>query len=267
MDEMHQANKYYWDEMAAHWQNLRDQDQQWRLCPKQPELAFEGEALAMIRDHVGELEGKRVCVIGSGDNYAAFALAGMGASVTSTDISANQLEIARQRADRMGLSIHFQQADATQMEGIGQNAFDLVVSTNGFFVWIAEPDRVFRQVARILKPGGYYIFYDIHPFQRPWKDQVNPLEMEKPYSSTGPFQEEEIGRKNFQFNWRISDLLNPLCEAGLILRRLAESPARDARFWEGDSYLPGSDSALLDWRNNPRAGLPVWLSVAAQKGA
>jgi hypothetical protein len=51
----------------------------------------------------------------------------------------------------------------------------------------------------------------------------------------------------------------------LILRRLAESPAKEARFWEGMSYTPGVDKSLLDWRKNPRAGLPVWLTIAAQK--
>ena len=41
--------------------------------------------------------------------------------------------------------------------------------------------------------------------------------------------------------------------------------AEDSRFWEDASYLPGTDASLLDWRSNPRAGLPTWLTVAAQK--
>jgi hypothetical protein len=56
-----------------------------------------------------------------------------------------------------------------------------------------------------------------------------------------------------------------LLQSGLALRKLAESPARDSRFWQDHSYLPGDDASLLDWRTNPRAGLPVWLAVAAQK--
>ncbi len=57
----------------------------------------------MIRRYTGDLRGKPALVIASGDNYAAFALAGMGARVTSTDISARQLEVARQRAELLGL--------------------------------------------------------------------------------------------------------------------------------------------------------------------
>jgi len=265
MDERNQANQRYWETMAPDWQKLRDQDQLWRLCPQHPELAFDGEALAMIEQLVGDLHGKRACVVGSGDNYVAFALAGMGARVTSTDISARQLEIARQRAGLLGLEIAFLRADATTLEGVGESEFDLVCSSNGFFVWMAEPGRVFQQVYRVLRPGGFYIFYDVHPFQRPWKDQVSPLEMERPYTATGSFEFEDYGQANYQFHWRLSDLINPLLEAGLVLRRLAESPAREARFWEGAAYTPGMDPGLLDWQKNPRAGLPVWLTVAAMR--
>jgi hypothetical protein len=51
----------------------------------------------------------------------------------------------------------------------------------------------------------------------------------------------------------------------LILRQLVESPAKESRFWEGIAYTPGLNPALMDWQNNPRAGLPAWLTVAAQK--
>lgn len=252
MNAMSQSNRRYWDAMAPDWQSLRDQDQLWRQCPQHPELAFDGEALAMIEQFVGDLHGKRACVIGSGDNYVAFALAGMGAYVTSTDISARQLAVARQRADLLHLEIEFICTDAAIMEGVAQDQFDLACSSNGFFVWIARPVDVFRQVYRVLKPGGFYIFYDVHPFLRPWKDQAAPLEMENPYTTTGPFEFNEHGETNYQFHWRISDLINPLLEAGLVLRQLAELPARNARFWEGISYTPGVDHSLLDWRVNPK---------------
>jgi ubiquinone/menaquinone biosynthesis C-methylase UbiE len=262
-----EANRRYWDALADDWQKLRDQDQLWRNCPHQPELAFDGDAYALIGQFLGDLHDKRACVLGSGDNYVAFALAGMGADVTSTDISARQLEHARRRAVQLGLDIQFLRTDACVLQGISDNQFDLVCSSNGFFVWIKEPAQVFRQAYRVLKPGGLYIFYDVHPYLRPWKDQVAPLEMEKPYTASGPFQNQDHGQTSYEYHWRLSDLLNPLLEAGLLLRRLSESPASDSRFWEGYSYAPGMDADLLDWQVNPRAGLPAWLTVAAQKPA
>jgi hypothetical protein len=91
MNDKHEANRKHWDAAAPEWQRLRDGDQLWRQCPQQPALAFAGEALDMIQQFAEDLSGKQVCVIGSGDNYAAFALAGMGAAVTSTDISEQRL--------------------------------------------------------------------------------------------------------------------------------------------------------------------------------
>lgn len=265
MVDVHQANQHYWDAMSHHWQELRDQDQLWRHCPQQPELAFDGEALAMIRRFLGDLHGKRACVMGSGDNYAVFGLVGLGAAVTSTDISAQQLEVARKRADILGLAVEFVQADASLMDGIEDGVFDLVCSSNGFFVWISEPRLVFQQVYRILKPGGFYIFYDVHPFLRPWKDQLTPLEMEKPYTATGPFENVDYGCTSYEFHWQMHDLINPLLDSGLVLRQLAETQAKNARFWKGPAYTPEEDEQLLDWHHNPRAGLPAWLTVAAQK--
>ena len=266
MSSMHEANKRYWDTLSSDWKALRERDNLWQRCPTEPELAFEGGALDAIRTFCGDLTCRSACVIGSGDNYAAFALAGMGAHVTSTDISQRQLDVAQERAQSLDLDMDFVRADAAESAPLPSAIFDLVCSTNGFFVWISQPARVFEAVQRVLKPGGFYIFYDIHPFQRPWHDQTKPLQMNKPYWDTGPYTEDDAAEGGaYEFNWTLADLLNPLADAGLLLKKIIESPAKDARFWEGHSYEPGTNSALMDWHNNPRAGLPVWLTVCAQK--
>ena len=263
MNEMHESNRRHWDKSSKWWENLRDQDGLWQRLPKEPEFGFAGGALEMIRNVADELSGKDVCVVGSGDNYAAFALCGMGANVTSIDISARQLAVASNRAKQLGLPITFVQSDADDMKLIGNAEFDLVCSSNGFFVWIAELHAVFNEIFRILRPGGHYIFYDVHPFQRPWKDQITPIEVSKPYWETGPFQDEEDG--TFEFNWTLAEILNPLAASGLILKRIKESPAEDSGYWQHFSYLPGNDETLLDWNENPRAALPTWLTVTSQR--
>lgn len=122
-------------------------------------------------------------------------------------------------------------SDAACQESLADSSFDLVCSTNGFFVWIADLQAVFREIARILKPGGSLVYFDVHPFQRPWRDQVHPIEMEKPYWSTGPFQPRDSD--SYQFNWTLADLLNPMAASGLMLVQVLESPARDTRYLEG----------------------------------
>lgn len=263
MSKIHEANRQHWNSQAPTWEERLNRDGRWRRCHREPELAFEGETLVTIREMVGDLQGKQVCIIGSGDNMAAYALSGLGAGVTSTDISEERLKLAADRAEILGVSIDFVRSDAADLGFAADSTFDLVCSTNGFFVWIADLGGVFREVSRILKPGGAYVFYDIHPFMRPWKKQVTPIEMEKPYWDTGPFRESADG--SYEFNWTLADLLNPLAQAGLTLKKVLESPAQDPGFWRDSGEAPDIDELLLDWRRNPRAGLPVWLTVAASK--
>ena len=261
----HEANRRYWDATASAWRELRDEDQFWHRCVAEPALAFEGGTWELLQDFMGDVRGKAVCVLGCGDGLAAFALAALGASVTATDISERQLEVAAARANHLQLPISFQRVDAVELATLGEAQFDLACSTNGFFVWIAQPQQVFSAVQATLKPGGYYIGYDVHPFQRPWKDQVTPLEMEKPYTAIGPHQVTGSTGTTYRYHWTVGDLVNALTRTGLVLRWILESPARDACFWSGPSYMPGNDETLTDWHINPRAGLPVWLTLAGMK--
>ncbi|MDP7363715.1 MAG: class I SAM-dependent methyltransferase [Candidatus Latescibacteria bacterium] len=109
----------------------------------------------------------------SGDNYVAFALVGLGAKVTSIDISEQQLDVARERAAELRLEMNSHRADAADLAGVADASSDLVVSSNGFFVWISEPRAVFDAVFRILRLGGHYEFYHVHPFTRPWEGPVH----------------------------------------------------------------------------------------------
>ena len=261
--DMHDANRRYWDRAAIGWKELRDRDGLWLQCASKPELAFSGAVFDLIKSFCGSLKGKRALVRGSGDNYAAFALAGLGATVMSTDISQRQLDVAHKRSQQLGLRIEFVRADAADLSSMSSSSFDLVCSTNGFFVWIADLAQVFASVMRVLRSGGHYIFYDIHPFQGPWANDVGKTVMVHPYWEVGPRPDPAEG--TYQFTWTLADLLNPLVDSGLMLKRIVESPASSSRFWQDNSYQPDTDNSLNDWRRNPRAGLPVWLTVCAGK--
>ena len=111
---------------------------------------------------------------------------------------------------------------------------------------------------------GVYFFHDIHPFLRPWADSEQEMVVQKTYYETGPHTDNE--GKSFYFHWTVSDLMNALIKSGLDVHKVEERPARDAAFWEnGNWYFPPGQEGLQDWKVNPRAALPTWLQVAAQK--
>jgi SAM-dependent methyltransferase len=264
LSKAHAANRLHWESQAVRWEALRDEDGGWRRCAERPELGLPGPMLALIERHLGSLEGSTACVLASGDNYSTFALAGLGAHVVSVDQAQAQLDIARRRAEEMSLAgIDFVRSDACRLPAEWTDRFDLVCHTNGVMVWMADPARFYAEASRILRPNGLFLSRDIHPFQRPWADKT-ALRIDKPYGDRGPYGEPP---DPVEHHWTMADLINGALTSGLRLARIVEERAGDAAFWHGYSYRddPDLDPTLTDWRRNPRAGLPAWLTLAATK--
>ena len=89
-NKMHEANKKRWDAASQGWARGADSRGLWRRCPKEPQLVLSEKEL----EYLSDIAGQQVCVLGSGDNQVVFALAGLGAVVTSVDISQHLLDIA-----------------------------------------------------------------------------------------------------------------------------------------------------------------------------
>jgi hypothetical protein len=82
-NEYHGANRNRWEASAENWARGADSRGIWRRCSTEPSLVLSPVEL----EYLSDVKGKRVCVLGSGDNQVVFALAGLGAEVTSVDIA------------------------------------------------------------------------------------------------------------------------------------------------------------------------------------
>ena len=82
------------------------------------------------------------------------------AHVVSLDLSGAMLEEARRNKPWMARA-SFVQADACRLP-FANAAFDLVIA-NQLLPWIAEPQRVFEEVARVLRDGGVFAFAALGP--------------------------------------------------------------------------------------------------------
>jgi ubiquinone/menaquinone biosynthesis C-methylase UbiE len=110
-----------------------------------------GEALVK---ELGITSGLEVLDLGCGDGTTALPEARLGAQVLGVDIARNLVEAARQRAESEGLgNITFQEGDATNLEGLDDDSFDLAVSIFGA-MFAPKPYDVAKEMVRVTRPGG-----------------------------------------------------------------------------------------------------------------
>jgi 2-polyprenyl-3-methyl-5-hydroxy-6-metoxy-1,4-benzoquinol methylase len=114
-DRLHEANRRRWDAASASWAQRADTRGIWKRCHLEPSLALHPAELKWLADSAG----KTVAVLGSGDQQVVFALSGLSASVTSVDMSEQQIEVGRRRAAALGLRVEFVRADVVDLSSLG----------------------------------------------------------------------------------------------------------------------------------------------------
>ncbi|MBX5453068.1 MAG: class I SAM-dependent methyltransferase [Acidobacteriia bacterium] len=107
---------------------------------------------ALILKLAGEVRGKKVLDVGCGDGDLALALWQQGALPTGVDLSTEMLATARARAEAKAAEIGFVLA-ATERLPFGAATFDLVLAVT-VLCFIEDAAPVFREMARVLRPGG-----------------------------------------------------------------------------------------------------------------
>ena len=103
---------------------------------------------------IGVTKGLKVLDLGCGDGTTALPEAKLGADVLGVDISRNLVEAGNKRAKEQGLTnVKFQQGDASDLNGLQDQSFDLVVSIFGA-MFAPKPFDVAKEMVRVTKPGG-----------------------------------------------------------------------------------------------------------------
>jgi SAM-dependent methyltransferase len=92
--------------------------------------------------------------LGCGDGTTAVPAARLGADVLGVDIAANLVAAGNARAAAEGLdNLRFEQGDATDLSGLADDRFDLVLSVFGA-MFAPRPEAVAKEMVRVAKPGG-----------------------------------------------------------------------------------------------------------------
>ena len=112
-------------------------------------------------EFLGDVRGRRVLDAGSGTGYLARLLARAGAKVTAVENARRFHEIALAYEQTTGLGIHFHHGTISSMPWLGDATYDAAVA-NYVLMDVREYERAIVEIARVLKPGGRFVFALVH---------------------------------------------------------------------------------------------------------
>jgi SAM-dependent methyltransferase len=96
----------------------------------------------------------KVLDLGCGDGTTALPAAKLGAEVLGVDIAKNLVAAGNERAKKEGLAnLRFQEGDASNLSGLKDGTFDLVVTVFGA-MFAPKPFDVAKEMVRVTRPGG-----------------------------------------------------------------------------------------------------------------
>lgn len=234
------ANRRWWDADAAdylaeHGDFLGLADFVW--CP---EGLRESDARLL-----GEVASRRVLEVGCGSASCARWLAGQGAQVVGLDLSMGMLRHAVDGARETGISVPLVQADATRLP-LADGSVDLACSAFGAVPFVADSAAVMREVARVLRPGGRWVFAVNHPLRWIFPDDPGEagLTVAQSYFDRTPYVEvDRLGQPTYVEHHRtLGDRIREIVAAGFVLEELVEPewPSDLHRHWGQWSPLRGA---------------------------
>ena len=187
-----------WDANAEYWDTRMDMEgNQFHLQLVRP------AADRLLAVENGELVLDMAC----GNGLYARHLADMGACVLACDFSRKLLELAAKRSKEYIGKIEYRFADATdeeQLLSLGTQRFDAAVC-NMALMDIASIDPLMRAMAKLLRPGGRFVFSLMHPC------------FNNPSTRLGVEEEDRDGNMVTTYYLRSSRYLHPTPAKGLAI--------------------------------------------------
>lgn len=155
----------YWNKNVANWKVANHLEAGTEPFFKEVER-YRFEKLDYLEGAVGfdSMAGKTVLDVGCGLGTDASRFAKAGAKVTGVDISSKAVQFARQNFKWRGLAGDFEMMDGEEL-ALPDDSFDFVYC-HTVLHFTKDPEKMMREIYRVLKPGGRAIMMTIN--RRSW---------------------------------------------------------------------------------------------------
>ncbi|MEH0146698.1 class I SAM-dependent methyltransferase [Corynebacterium sp. Q4381] len=210
-----QANRRHWDADATRYHAEHPEYLSgFYWCP---EMLSEKEAQLL-----GDVRGRSILEIGCGSAPCSAWLAEHAADentfVTGFDISGAMLA----RRPGTAAELPLVQADVLAIPYRG-GVFDTAFSAFGALPFVADLDAALAEIARVLKPGGRFVFSVTHPMRWVFPDDPEALHAEISYFERAYVEVDDNGRLSYaEFHRTFGDWVRALRSAGFELEDVLE---------------------------------------------
>ncbi|MBA3363845.1 MAG: class I SAM-dependent methyltransferase [Actinomycetota bacterium] len=233
-------NREHWERESDEYQERnRNQLNRWASLGWGVFDAPEDEIQAL-----GDVSGHRALELGCGACQFGIKVAKRGAEVTGLDFSFAQLRHAAGRFDETGVRFPIVQANGERIP-FRDDAFDLVFCDHGV-MGFADPYLTVPEVARVLRPGGRFVFNGTTPWiWVAWGDQEEELpasrEMRSNYFGLRSAEFTDPSWRTTEFQLTYGDWIRLFRANGLVIEDLIELRPDEDATTTYDDYAP------LEW--------------------
>lgn len=176
----------------------------------------------------GGIQGWKVLCLAAGGGRHGPLYSAAGATVTVVDLSPAMLERDREVAEKRGLSLRTIETSMDDLSMLPGGEFDLVIHPVST-CYLPRLDNLFKEIARVTRPGGLYISQHKQPanLQASLSTRTGQYVIEHPYydsspvpPATEPSKLREPGTQEYAHSWNA--ILGGICRSGFVVEDVTE---------------------------------------------
>ena len=264
MSDYYETNKKRWNELVGIHAASEEYDVEGFLAGKNSLHHAE-------LDILGEVSGKSLLHLQCHFGLDTISWSRLGAKATGVDFSDTAIELARELAKKAGTDTEFICCNIYDLRDTLEGEYDVVFTSIGVLCWLQDMEEWAKIVSHYLKAGGTFLLVESHPLMWIFDDESEEIQVKYNYWHTkepliweqdGTYANEEAkvtNKKSYEWQHTMSDIINSLIKAGLVIQELGEYPQLP---WQ---YLQIAEKQDEWYWRIPGDPLPQMWSVKASK--
>ncbi|MEM6516845.1 MAG: class I SAM-dependent methyltransferase [Bacteroidota bacterium] len=181
---------------------------------------------------LGDVSGKSLLHLQCHFGQDTLSWSRRGAKCVGVDISDAGIERAKALNDELNLDAEFIRCNVLDTSKYVEEKFDIVFTSYGTIGWLPDLKPWGQMISERLKPGGVFYIVEFHPIAWMFDYLENPAVMTygymqdeviyEEYEGTYANEKAKILSKEYGWNHGLSEVVNALTNAGLVVEYLNE---------------------------------------------